>query len=292
MGRMPRRGAFVSGVLYRWCGSKARILLELMAHLDKGAKSKRWVEPFLGGGSVALEAMRRGLAQEYILCDSLRPIVDTWQQLQRDPAWLVIELRQFAALPFEQQHGRFESEKPWHAHESIEGLRQLSARRFLILQACSFNGLWRESAKSGYNVPFGLETKKGKRSAPHLNFEAMAEATKLLSTNQVRVLCSDFAETIALAGEGDLVYADPPYLGTHSAYSSAGFGLKVHQRLALALGEAKARGAVCWVSGSAELATRAVYVDDGAVPYELSARRSIGCKVASRGTKTELLIRM
>ncbi len=47
----------------------------------------------------------------------------------------------------------------------------------MILQACSFNG---------------------NRSAPHLNFEALAEAVKLLSANQVRVYCADFAETIAL----------------------------------------------------------------------------------------------
>jgi len=282
----------MSGVLYRWAGSKARILPELMARLT-GVKHRRWVEPFLGGGSVALEAMRRGLAQEYVLGDSLCPIVDTWQQLQRDPAWLLTELRQFAVLPFEQQRSRFESEKPWHARESIEALRQLNARRFMILQACSFNGLWRESAKSGYNVPFGLETKNGKRSAPHINFEALAEAAKLLSANQVRVACADFADTIAQAGEGDLVYADPPYLGTHSAYSSAGFNLAQHNKLARLLKEAKSRGALCWVSGSDSEDTRTTFCDIwGGAAYEIEARRSIGCKVASRGTKTELLIKM
>lgn len=282
-------------VLYRWAGSKARILSELMSHLDTGAKYRRWVEPFLGGGSVALEAMRRGLAREYVLGDSLRPIVDTWHQLQLDPTWLVSELIGFVALPYEQQRSQFEAEKPWHARENIEGLRQMSARRFMILQACSFNGLWRESAKSGYNVPFGLETKKGKRSAPHLNFEAMAEAAELLRANQTRVLCADFAETIAEAGEGDLVYADPPYLGTHSAYSSAGFNLEEHNRLFDALTAAVARGATCWVSGSVTRETRSVYLESSgwaAQAYELSARRSIGCKVASRGAKTELLIKM
>lgn len=281
----------MSGVLYRWAGSKARILPELMAHLDKGAKYQRWVEPFLGGGSVALEAMRRGLAQEYVLGDSLRPIVNTWQQIQRDPAWLLAELRQFAACPFNVQKTIFMDQRngPEAKFES------LCARRFMILQACSFNGLWRESAKSGYNVPFGLETKKRKRSAPHLNFEALAEAAKLLSANQVRMLCADFAETIAQASEGDLVYADPPYLGTHSAYSSAGFNLEEHNRLFDALVAAVARGAVCWVSGSTTRETHSVYLESSgwtAQAYELSARRSIGCKVASRGTKTELLIRM
>ncbi len=266
-----------------------------MAHLDKGTKYRRWVEPFLGGGSVALEAMRRGLAQEYVLGDSLHPIVDTWQQLQRDPTWLVSELIGFVALPFEQQRGRFEALRSYDPYETFPSCpnKSTSARRFMILQACSFNGLWRESAKSGYNVPFGLETKKGKRGAPHLNFEALAEVAKLLSANQVRVHCADFAETIAQAGMGDLVYADPPYLGTHSAYSSAGFGLKEHERLALVLSEAKARGAVCWVSGSNSLDTMETYMDGvESLLYPIKARRSIGCKVASRGVKTELLIRM
>lgn len=289
MGRVPRGDALVSGVLYRWAGSKNRILPELMAHLDKGAKYRRWVEPFLGGGSVALEAMRRELAREYVLGDSLNLIVDTWQQLQRDPTWLVIQLHQFAALPFEQQREQFEKQK---SIPSSWIFGQMSAQRFMLLQACSFNGLWRESAKSGYNVPFGLETKSGKRSAPHLNFEALAEAAKLLSANQVCVQCADFAETIAQAGEGDLVYADPPYLGTHSTYSSAGFNAKEHQRLVLALDAAKARGAVCWVSGSNTTQTSVIYMEEPRIHYELSARRSIGCKVASRGVKTELLIRM
>ena len=165
----------------------------------------------------------------------------------------------------------------------------------MILQACSFNGLWRESAKSGYNVPFGLETKNGKRSAPHLNFAVLAEAAELLSANQVRVQCVDFAETVAQAGEGDLVYADPPYLGTHSAYSATGFNLEEHNRLFDALAAATARGASCWVSGSTCRETRSVYLESSgwtAHAYELSARRSIGCKVASRGIRTELLIRM
>ena len=289
----------MSGVLYRWCGSKARILPELMAHLDVGAKYQRWVEPFLGGGSVALEVMRRGLAREYVLGDSLRPIVDTWQQLQRDSAWLIADLHQFAALSFEQQRDQFSLQRDpaWRipALEGSDSLRSLSARRFMILQACSFNGLWRESAKSGYNVPFGLETKNGKRSAPHLNFAVLAEAAELLSANQVRVQCVDFAETVAQAGEGDLVYADPPYLGTHSAYSATGFNLEEHNRLFDALAAATTRGATCWVSGSTCRETRSVYLESSgwtAHAYELSARRSIGCKVASRGIRTELLIRM
>lgn len=284
----------MSGVLYRWAGSKARILPELMAYLDKDAKYRRWVEPFLGGGSVALEAMRRGLAREYVLGDSLRPIVDTWQQIQRDPAWLITELRQFATLPFEQQRAKFDAQRREYFFPH-KGENNLNTRRFMVLQACSFNGLWRESAKSGYNVPFGLETKKGKRSAPHLNFEAMAEAAKLLRANQVRVHCADFAKTIAEASAGDLVYADPPYLDTHSTYSSTGFGYDEHVRLSSAMLAAKARGAACWVSGSDTADTRNVYVGDGdtaGIIYELSARRSIGCKVVSRGTKTELLIRM
>ena len=99
----------------------------------------------------------------------------------------------------------------------------------------------------------------------------------------------DFAATIEQAGPGDIVYADPPYLGTHSAYTSKGFDTTEHRRLAQCLRDAASRGAVCWVSGSDCDETRAVY---GGVAHVIQVPRSMSCKGSTRGTKTELLIRV
>ena len=98
----------------------------------------------------------------------------------------------------------------------------------------------------------------------------------------------DFAATIAQAGPGDIVYADPPYLGTHSAYTAQGFDIETHRRLAAALRRAVARGAVCWLSGSDCEETRAIY---GGTVYSIPVSRSLSCKGSTPGMKTELLIR-
>ena len=57
--------------LFRWAGGKGRIVDALMSHIVPNARTfcppcatlhpaPNWIEPFVGGGAVALEAMRRG----------------------------------------------------------------------------------------------------------------------------------------------------------------------------------------------------------------------------------------
>ena len=65
--------------LFRWAGGKARIVETLFAHIDADAHelcppcvaphrapAARWLEPFVGSGAMALAAMRRGIAREYV----------------------------------------------------------------------------------------------------------------------------------------------------------------------------------------------------------------------------------
>ena len=47
--------------LFHWAGGKGRIVDALMSHIVPSARQPalNWIEPFVGGGAVALEAMRR-----------------------------------------------------------------------------------------------------------------------------------------------------------------------------------------------------------------------------------------
>ncbi|TXH43559.1 MAG: Dam family site-specific DNA-(adenine-N6)-methyltransferase [Desulfurellales bacterium] len=279
--------------LFRWAGGKGRIVDKLFALIDShrgcgfhGAApcipphcAPRWIEPFVGGGAMALEALRRGLAHEYIFADAsddVMSVYDTLYNLYTED-WLLSKLRDFAAQPETEQRAQFLSQRG-----AFTPLLHNRARRLLILQACGFNGLYRVNKSGAYNVPFG-------RCAT-FNFELLAEAAKLLRDPvRVRLCTQDFEQTIALAGPGDIVYADPPYLGTHSAYTVQGFDIGTHRRLAAALRRAAARGAVCWLSGSDCDETRAVY---GGTVYSIPVSRSLSCKGSTRGTKTELLIRV
>jgi len=55
--------------------------------------------------------------------------------------------------------------------------------------------------------------------------------------------CNDFRATLAVAGEGDFVYADPPYYGTFDDYAAARFTHQDQADLAEALRVAYDHGA-------------------------------------------------
>ena len=277
--------------LFRWAGGKGRIVDALMSHIDihrncdlrfappcvGSHKAPQWIEPFVGGGAVALEAMRRGLASRYVLADGSADVMSVYKTLAQDDQALFTELRRFVALPEAEQREQFLRLKP----EQDRMFPCLRALRLLILQACGFNGLYRVNKSGVYNVQFSRKAT--------FDFNMLREAAELLRRRDVVLAAHDFAATIEQAGPGDIVYADLPYLGTHSAYTSKGFDATEHRRLAQCLRDAASRGAVCWVSGSDCDETRAVY---GGVAHVIQVSRSISCKGSTRGTKTELLIRV
>lgn len=277
-----------SGTIFRWAGSKARVrdaLLDIMA--PEGALTyKRWVSPFLGAGSLELTAMDRGVAQSYLLADINPAICDVFHLLRSpDLSWLIDELQRFAALPVEFQKAQFQAERSRVVGTGFAG-QPFRVLRFLILQACSFNGLWRVNRSGQYNVPWGRPAS--------FDFDAMHRASALLRDCHPLIVESDFAALLSdehhWIGKGDIIYADPPYLGEHSAYSSGGFDTIHHQCLAHWLSVAARAGATCWASGSDCDLTRQIYGMSGVRFHSIPVSRSISCKGSTRGTKTELLI--
>ena len=81
--------------LFRWAGGKGRIVDALMSHIDihrncdlrfappcvDSHKASHWIEPFVGGGAVALEAMRRGLTSRYVLADGSADVMSVYATL-------------------------------------------------------------------------------------------------------------------------------------------------------------------------------------------------------------------
>lgn len=243
---------------------------------------KRWISPFLGAGSMELAAMDRGAAQSYLLADINPAICATFRALRFDVGGLVAELGQFADLPVEQQQAQFAELR---ARKPVGWNTEVIARHFLILQACSFNGLWRVNRAGQYNVPWGRPAS--------FDFDAMHLAAALLRDCRPQIVESDFAALLSdehrWIGKGDIIYADPPYLGEHSAYSPGGFDTIHHKCLAHWLSVAARAGAACWASGSDCDLTRQIY-GIGVRFHSIPVSRSISCKGSTRGTKTELLI--
>ena len=111
---------------------------------------------------------------------------------------------------------------------------------FIFLSRAGFNGMMRFNKSGDWNIPF---CKKPGRFAP-------AYITKIC--NQVRSVAqiirkkewkfnnAPFLETIALAGEGDIIYCDPPYYGRYVDYYN-GWTEKDEEELFYALSQTRAK---------------------------------------------------
>lgn len=265
------------GCMFRWAGSKERIKEEVLARIGSH-KRRSWVAPFCGALHVELAAMEAQLADVFILNDACIGVYSVINLLLNgDFDLLVNDLRHIERLSEGEQRLLFEEQKPTFAPQYI----YQNARRLLILQACAFNGLYRGSSRKEHNVPFG--------KVASFDFEALEHARRVLRATRVEVHCSDFEPIVLRARAGDVVYADPGYINTHSQYGPKKFTVEDHLRLSACLMLAKEDGAECWVSGSDCDATRDIY--RGAV-HVIEANRSISCKGKTRGKKPELLIHL
>jgi DNA adenine methylase len=270
-----------------------------------GGRWRRWIEPFYGCGVMAQAAISLGLANEYHLADLCAPLVVAHRTLALMPQALLARLALLAprpgASPAEAEHA-YHTAAGWMRHHCralalARGalLTDLTvAARFFLLLGSNFNGLWRVNRDGEYNVPVGRRS----ASAPPLVYQLDAARAGLLAQNTalrqpgVALVCADMLTTIESAGAGDVVYSDPPYCGTHSAYTAGKFPLVLHAELARALRRAAARGAVVLLSNSTSPQTLEIYHRPGDNVCAVLARRSGGRTAASRGTVQELLIHM
>lgn len=267
--------------IFRWAGGKRNNAEQIAAivNANGNAYNKRLISPFLGAGSFELEALRIGLARSAWLADACEPVISVFTMLRDAKVWkrARVMLEAFQQMSEADQRAHFLETRGATADWFL----------FLIRQACSVQGIWRVSKKEGkYNVPFS--------HAAHFALDELERSATLLQSMPVTLACCDFAQTVAQAEDGDLVFADPPWSGTHSAYTREGFGDLDHLRLMSALQAAKARGADCWVMGSDCAETRETYAPVGRhqTVYELQVRNNVSPKASGRGMRTDLLIHL
>lgn len=258
----------------KWAGGKSRLLKELLPNFPTGL---RLIEPFVGAGSVFLGSTY----QQYVINDSNSDLVAVWSALKQRPR----EFAERAAAYFSPEHhsqaaylqirGEFNG--------SLEHFER--AVRLPYLNRFGFNGLYRVNRSGMLNVPYGKPSKLP--TFPWHQVEAAA--TKL---SQCLVLNGGFAQAIELAGKGDIVYCDPPYLDANdrpsfTAYTTGGFEAADHQRLVDCLQAASSRGAHVLVSNHDTSEARRLY--SGWHIKSLSVRRSISATAGARSVANELL---
>lgn len=255
-----------------WAGSKRRLLPQIMPHIPESYD--RYIEPFLGGGSLFLELA----PQRAVLNDACAPLVETWRAIQRNAD----------GVHKEATRRELNKEQYYVARAERGGGYLQKAGRFIYLNKGAFNGLYRVNLRGEFNVPWG---------APKSDFVCdlanLRNVQKLLTGGRASLSCGDFEASVDLAGRRDFLFIDPPYVTSHNnngflEYNEKIFSWDDQVRLAAAARRAVGRGATVLVTNANHEKVIALY--DGFTQVVIERASTLAASSAKRGRTTEVLL--
>ena len=187
--------------LFRYPGGKVRYIGFILPTLYRCSGFASYVEPFVGGGSVALAMAKRYPSVKLIINDLDPGIAAFWDLLANAPE------DEFHRLIDRVLNTRPTVEMFYDAKANTPTDRAGKAYRALFLNRTSWGGLgWR---------PLGGKEQKSRgkidsRWHPDKQAAEMREARNLLR-GRTQVSNTDFARVITLAQADALMFLDPPY---------------------------------------------------------------------------------
>lgn len=252
----------------KWAGGKRWLAPTLSpmitAHLQNNPQA-RYIEPFLGGGAIALSLDR----PRALLSDLCAPLINVYRWVKSTPESVLRELAAVVARGTDE--ATYYKIRRAYIEEKGSLLR---AARFLYLNHTCFNGLMRTNSQGQFNVPYGFRTKP---SFPQIKNLTAVKNTLVAAL----VYAADFREALGRARPGDLVYADSPYDGTYEGYTGSGFSETDQADLANALRRLADRGVVVLATNADTARVRDWYT--WATVQPLAEHHSIAANERRRG---------
>ncbi|MGH7983487.1 MAG: DNA adenine methylase [Candidatus Udaeobacter sp.] len=175
--------------LLRWAGSKRQLVPTLSEFFDPNLH-ERYVEPFAGSACLFFSLKPK----KAILGDINGDLIRTYRDIKYRCKDVTDRLRRFRKSKREFLRRR----KP----NSRSSTRAYRAARFIYLNRCCFNGIYRTNLKGEFNVPYG-----GKGSGP-IPTDLQEHARAL---HPAVLISGDFEKVLARTKPGDFVYLDPPF---------------------------------------------------------------------------------
>ncbi len=240
----------------KWAGGKRWLVKKDDFSLPKF--SGTYVEPFLGGGAVFFHTQPK----KSILSDVNPKLIGVYKAVRSDWESVTEHLAEM-----EKKH----SKEYYYQERGCTRLTDAEkAAQFLYLNRTCWNGLYRENLKGEFNVPIGTKTKV------IFEDEDFSEISKILKNAELNTC--DFEETIDRAGEGDLVFADPPYTTAHNMNGFVKYNQKIFSwsdqlRLKNAIERAIGRGATVVLTNADHESIHKLY--EGISKHESVERASV-----------------
>jgi DNA adenine methylase len=257
----------------KWAGGKRSIIQRIKAVLPDG---KRLVEPFCGSATVFLNTEYK----DNLIADNNSDLINIFLHLQNEGSIFIDYCRQY----FIAENNDAEKYYKFRTLFNETQDKKQRAALFLYMNKHGYNGLCRYNSRGGFNVPFG---KHKKVTFPENNLdEFLAQAKYATFVKQ------DFETTLSNAGQGDVIYCDPPYVPLNASnssfqYEKNGFSVEQQERLAQLAEKTAARGIPVLISNHFTDFTREIY--NKAHLSTFNVRRQISCKADQRKQASEVL---
>lgn len=260
----------------KWAGGKRKLVPDILKHVPR-EHSGKFIEPFVGGGSVFLNTQ----FEKYALTDNNPDLISFFHFVKNDVHKFIECARTLFVNDNNDPFKYYSLREEFNSTDF--GLRR--ACLFIYLNRYGYNGLCRYNKQGGFNVPFGSYKK------PYFPEQEILHMSNKLQHAEFK--SGDFADTFELAEDGDVIYCDPPYspisaTSSFTAYSGEEFSHQEQEKLAALALESKVKGITTIISNHKLPITDDLYRHADQI-VTLDVARSINCKGKKRKSIKELL---
>lgn len=260
----------------KWAGGKYHQLPDIDRLIPAGL---RLIEPFVGGGSVFINSDKHA---SFLLGDVNADLIHLYQMLAVAPEAVLRHARLLFST-MNSAAGYAAVAEEFNA-QLLGGPERAAA--LLYLNRHCFNGLIRYNRAGKFNVGWNKSTNPYFPAAEIEAFCALAHNCVFMNAG--------YRRTLSLAGEGDVVYCDPPYEplpGTSgfTNYAPGGFSWEDQLALAGCCVAAHQRGARVVISNSSAPRIVELYQQHGFELNYVRARRAISSKSSTRDTVNDIV---
>lgn len=169
-----------------------------------------WIEPFIGSGVVGFNIE----PHQAVFADTNPHIIEFYNQIKSG------KITPSGVRAFLEHEGKLleQGDDEYYYTVRTRFNKEHDPLDFLFLNRACFNGMIRFNKDYDFNVPYGHKPQRFAKPYITKIVNQVAHVEKLLHLHSWDFFCQPFEDTIAMAGENDFVYCDPPYIGRHVDY--------------------------------------------------------------------------
>ena len=200
----------------RYPGGKSRALSKLFQFIPNLSDYTEYREPFLGGGSVAIEVSKRYPHLKIWVNDLYEPLYNFWRQIQNSGEEIKDKLIEYKSLHPNPDTARklFVESKELVNDQTLDSLDR--AVRFYIVNKCSFSGL---TENSSFSQQASISNFSMNGIEKLTGYQEMITNWKFTNESYEQLLSDD---------RSVFIYLDPPYEIKDNLYG--GKGGTMHKR--------------------------------------------------------------